>query len=294
MELSRRVPPLPWQELLRRTLPVLARRPSALICDIDGVLSDIAPTPEAAFVAPAAKAALRRLVTQLNLVAVVSGRSAPNAASMVGVETIVVVGNHGMETITERGERREHPKAVGVETALTESLREIQERLRGSIFQPSVLVEHKGLTATVHYRLAEDTEAARAEILPIAVEAAQRRGLVVTEGRLIVELRPNIVVNKGTAIIDLVVQHRLRGVIFLGDDVTDVDGFVALRALRDREEIDAIVVGVLGAETPAVVVEAMDVGVQGVAAVGLFLTALGDSLAATAGETDDSQKERVP
>jgi trehalose-6-phosphatase len=97
-----------------------------------------------------------------------------------------------------------------------------------------------------------------------------------------------VVVNKGTAIVDLVAEHRLRGVVFLGDDLTDVDGFVALRALREAGEVDALSVGVLGAETPPRVRESVDVAVRSVPACAALLAAVADRLEAEAVGMDAS------
>ncbi|HET7092078.1 MAG TPA: trehalose-phosphatase, partial [Thermomicrobiales bacterium] len=114
----------------------------------------------------------------------------------------------------------------------------------------------------------------------IVAAAAARHGLTVTEGRAILELRPDIVVDKGTAIVDLVRERGLRGAVFLGDDLTDIDGFRALRTLRERRKLDAVSVGVVGPETPAGVRDAVDGVVDGVDGCAALLTTLADRLAA--------------
>jgi trehalose-phosphatase len=101
--------------------------------------------------------------------------------------------------------------------------------------------------------------------------AAERHGLRVMPGRMIVELRPDLSVNKGTAIRELVTDLGLRGVVFFGDDVTDVDGFVALRALREEGLAATLSVGVLATETPVVVAESVDLHVSGVPACAAVL-----------------------
>lgn len=279
---------VPVEQVVPRCLDVLGRAPAGLISDIDGVLSAIAPTPGEAFVAAAARGALARLARRLDLVAIVSGRAAADGEAMVGVPGLVYVGNHGLER-SERGTRSVHPGAAGGE-ALGEALDEVGAIMAATEHAGAILVENKGVTGTVHYRLAADPEAARAVLLPAAMAAAEARGLVVTEGRLIVELRPSVAANKGTAIVELVAERRLRGAVFFGDDVTDVDGFAALRRLRDGGAVDALCVGVLAAETPPRVVEAMDVGIAGVGAnvalLGLLADAL-DEAGAGAGTVDD-------
>lgn len=262
---------------LARCLETLRRAPAGLVTDIDGTISVIAATPDEARVEAAAAAALRRLAARLALVAVVSGRAAAAGRAMVGLDELLYVGNHGMERLY-RGVTRTHQGAAAGAGVLAAALAEVEAGARALGADDGLLLENKVLSGTVHYRLAADPEAARATLLPLAAAAAERHGLVVTEGRLIVELRPRVRVNKGTALVDLVAEHRLRGVVFLGDDLTDVDGFVALRTLREAGEVAALRVGVLAAETPQRVREEIDAAVPGVAACAALLEAVADGL----------------
>ena len=262
---------------LARCLETLRRAPAGLVTDIDGTISVIAATPDEARVEEAAAAALGRLAARLALVAVVSGRAAAAGRAMVGLDELLYVGNHGMERLY-RGVTRTHQGAAVGAGGLAAALAEVEVGARALGADDGLLLENKVLSGTVHYRLAADPEAARATLLPLAAAAAERHGLVVTEGRLIVELRPRVRVNKGTALVDLVAEHRLRGVVFLGDDLTDVDGFVALRTLREAGEVAALRVGVLAAETPQRVREEIDAAVPGVAACAALLEAVADGL----------------
>lgn len=270
-----RTPQSSAEEVAARCLQVLGRRPAGLICDIDGVLSAIAPTPGEAFVGDEIRAALTRLVPRLDLLAIVSGRAVADAEAMVGVAGASYVGNHGMER-SLGGVRSVHAGAEAAAGAIAAALDDVAAMLAAAPEAGALLIENKGITGTVHYRLATDQEAARALVLPAVAAAAAAHGLVVTEGRLIVELRPNLVVNKGTAITELVAERRLRGIVSLGDDVTDVDGFVALRRLREAGEVAALCVGVLATETPTRVLETMDVGIAGVGAVAELLDRLAE------------------
>jgi trehalose 6-phosphate phosphatase len=102
---------------------------------------------------------------------------------------------------------------------------------------------------------------------------------------MIFEVRPALAVNKGTAIRELVQDLGLHGIVFFGDDVTDVDAFRALRELREAGEAATLRVGVLGPETSPAVLAEIDVSVNGVAACAATLLALAARLAEeTAGE----------
>jgi trehalose 6-phosphate phosphatase len=246
-------------------LEVLRQQPAALVTDIDGTISPIAPTPFEAVVHSDALLALERLTDLLTAVAVVSGRAPRDGAAMVGLGQITYIGNHGLERIV-RGAPWTHPVAEASRPAIAAALSEIQVGVLAAGDAPWLIIENKGVTGTVHYRLAEDPEAAAAMLAPLAAVAAERHGLRVVPGRMIVELRPALSLNKGTAIRDLVRELGLRGVVFFGDDVTDVDGFVALRALRDEGLAATLSVGVLAAETPEVVARNVELCVHGVPA----------------------------
>jgi len=198
---------------------------------------------------------------------------------MVGLPELLYIGNHGMER--RQGEEVwAHPGAAAARRAIDAALAEIGAALADTPLAMTTIIENKRLTGTVHYRLAADPDAARAALAPLMAAAAARHGLRMTEGRAILELRPDIVVNKGTAIADLARERGLRGAVFLGDDLTDVDGFRALRALRERGDLMACCVAVVGPETPPAVLAATDGAVQGVDGCVALLTVLADRLAA--------------
>lgn len=266
------VPP----HLIERCLTLLETPPAAVVCDIDGTLSDIAATPEAAHITDDIRVSLARLARRLAVVAIVSGRSAPVAAAMVGLPELIYIGNHGMERLHGQ-EIWQNPDAAAAITAIVSAVGAIAAAFAT---QPAdwLLLENKGVSATMHYRLAPDPIAARTMLLPVVSAAAARHGLIVTEGRLIVELRPNVAINKGTALTDLVSRHGVRGLLFLGDDLTDVDGFLALQAMRQAGTLDGLAIGVLGLESHPRVRETMDVGIPGVPAAAALLERLSERL----------------
>src|SRR5690349_4258124 len=68
-----------------------------LITDIDGTISPIAPTPEEAYVTEAARQSLQILSQNMTLVAALTGRSAEYAHTMVGLDSLLYIGIHGLE-----------------------------------------------------------------------------------------------------------------------------------------------------------------------------------------------------
>jgi trehalose 6-phosphate phosphatase len=67
-------------------------------------------------------------------------------------------------------------------------------------------------------------------------------------------------VNKGQAVEELVRRAGSRAALFAGDDVTDLDGFDALRRLGLEA---AVCVGVASDEGPAAITERADLVVDG-------------------------------
>ncbi len=258
-------------------LAVIRSEPAGLITDIDGTISEIALTPGDARVEDSARAALRKLTSQLALVAIVTGRSATAGSEIVGIEGLTYIGNHGMERV--KGTTRwDHPIAQASSDALIAALAEVAGELDALGMSEGLIFENKRLSGSIHYRLSPYPEAVRAALLDATGRAVQDRELVLTEGRLIVELRPNVLINKGTAIRDLVKEFGLRSVVFFGDDLTDVDGFRAIRSMREAGEVRGIRVGVLATETQPAVLAEVDVTVEGVKACVQVMEAIADAL----------------
>lgn len=264
-------------DAIERVVMVLERSPSGLFTDIDGTISQVARTPSEATVEESARVSLRRLDSVLSIVSAVTGRAAADGLQMLGLEQTVVIGNHGYERI-QHGERIINPAALdsrqGV-AACTTALSVIVEstpRLMG------VVIENKDLSASVHYRLVED-QSRTVELLGHLVRAlAELHDLNVTEGKLVFEIRPKAIVNKGTAIRDFALELGLAGVVYLGDDVTDVDAFRMLKELASPA-IATLSVGIVSAETLEVVVESADILVDGVDGCLALLTGVADHFA---------------
>ena len=180
---------------------------SALIFDVDGVLAPIVARPELAAVPEGTKAELRRLVVRYLLVACVSGRAGENARAVVGVEGIEYVGNHGLEL---------DPQA----TQMASLVAAFRERV-------SRPVEDKVLSLSYHYRGAVDERAVVAELEAVA-EEARRAGLVPRWGRKVLEIRPPVAADKGTAVRALAQRVGATRALYAGDDATDLDAFAGL------------------------------------------------------------------
>jgi trehalose-phosphatase len=208
----------------------LDRSPLCVMLDVDGTLAPIVATPEQARVPNQTRTVVTQLTRCLETtVVLVSGRAAADAWRVADVHGVWVIGNHGFEIREPSGQIMFDTRAQGFDTAIgraAEALYAEFLNIRG------VIVENKRWTLSVHYRLAEVHDVAR--IVARTGEVARELGLRVLDGKKIVELRPPIDVNKGTACLAFAERlgiTRDRGSVFYaGDDRTDEDAFRELRA----------------------------------------------------------------
>lgn len=238
-------------------LPVIRQRPLGLLSDIDGTLSPIVPRPEDATVPEAIRVPLRQLAAKGVKVALITGRSLEMARRMVGLDDASYAADHGL-TLWLEG-RREAAPGLAEYDALA---RQAEDDLRAlSQTVPGVQLENKGALLAVHYRRAEGPGAREAILETLArSQAAQRFRL--QEGRMVVELRPPLQADKGTALEMLIARLGLQAVICLGDDITDIDMFASLRSLRAERLAGASVV-VASREAAPEVGQAADYAVEG-------------------------------
>ena len=251
---------------------VLRTSPAGLLTDFDGTLSPIVHDPGSARLADGAGDALRSLAARLAVVAVVTGRAPLDARAMTGVPELLVAGNHGTEWLEPGAAepiRSDDAARVG---ALVDEAVDRVPSLEG------VAVEHKGLSATVHYRNAPDPAAAREAVLDAIGHLPD--GLERRDGRMSVELRPNGLGDKGAAARSIIERFGLRGVVVMGDDVTDLDMFAAVAEARATGRLGGVIVAVGGAdgEVPDEVVAAADVVLPGVDDAAELLTRLASAL----------------
>jgi trehalose 6-phosphate phosphatase len=244
-----------------------------MLSDIDGTLSRIVADPGSATIEPEVKAGLHFLTGKIDVVGVITGRSARDAARMLGLDDVVYLGNHGMERL-ERGRLTVAPEAMHSVSAIAAVL----DTARSHIVEPTVRFENKGVTASIHYRGAANPVVVRDAILAVVTPLAAAANLRVSHGRLVIEIRPPVTLNKGTALREIVVEHALQSIIFLGDDVTDIDAMRALTELRDGGTIDGMSIGVLDSESPPEIARFADALVDGVDGVRYLLMELAERI----------------
>ena len=240
----------------------------AIFTDIDGTLAPIVATPDMSEVPKELKELLRRLSERYLLVAGVSGRKTEDALELVGLADVVYFGNHGFEILRD-GEVQVVPEAL----PYLEKVKELEKRAHEELDPSGAFVEDKGITASVHYRNVPQEVGERC--VEFVRREGERLGLRITVGRGVVEARPPIRADKGTAVRALVEEYGPESAMFIGDDTTDLDGFRELEKLREEGMFREILrVGVASEEGPPEITSEADIVVDGVDGVGEVLRAL--------------------
>lgn len=246
------------QALVDRIVGVLAHRPCGYFSDFDGVLSAIAPTPDEAYAHPGIQEALDAISERVDACGIITGRAVADVATKLDISDLSLVGNHGLEWMI-KGEGYDHPAGI----AAVEAIASVLDETREQFDVPGMIWENKRLSGTIHFRNVADPDATERSVLAIVEPLAAANNLRVTAGKMIVEIRPRAQVSKGTALVELMEKNNLNGVVFWGDDVTDVDGFKALRDARAQGK-HTLSVGVVTPDSHPDIAEYSDLAVRSV------------------------------
>ena len=196
----------------------------AFLFDVDGTLIDIAPTPQAVVV----PAALRRNLGHLNTlaadaVALVSGRPLRDLDRLFAPLELTAIGGHGAEIRRHYHGGIEQLGVPPIEESLRQKLAQIAS------VSDNVLLEDKGYSIAIHYRLAPDLESSIIAAVTALCAQAPEKEFEVLHGKCVVEVK-RAGIDKGTGIRTLMQHPPFRGrrPIYIGDDITDEHAFAVL------------------------------------------------------------------
>lgn len=208
-----------------KALPPLAPNP-ALFLDVDGTLLDLAENPDGVSVPARLIEALSRLSRANDgAVALISGRTIRDLDRLFAPLQLPAAGQHGLE-------RRDYDGAMHYHHELDTRLDGIRDRLQGFIdANPGVLLEDKGFSMAVHYRGAPEKEDQVDTFIRRLMPGIEKE-FHVLRGKMVFEIKPGGR-NKGMAIGEFMQEEpfRHRTPVFIGDDVTDEDGFAVVNNL---------------------------------------------------------------
>ncbi len=196
----------------------------AILLDVDGTLIDLAPTPREVWVPPELVGILHRLLAETSgALALVSGRSLNDIDLIFAPETFPAVGGHGAEMRLALDNEAVAAHAPPMD-------RELKRRLAAvAKLAPGILVEDKGYSLALHYRLAPQAEEAiYREVSRIRAELSGAP-IDVLPGKCVVEIK-HAGFTKATGVRELMTHPPFRGrrPLFIGDDVTDETVFAIM------------------------------------------------------------------
>jgi trehalose 6-phosphate phosphatase len=194
---------------------------SAILLDIDGTLLDLMPTPREVWVPPGLAKTLNRLLRRTDgALALVSGRSLNDIDLIFAPEQFPAVGGHGAEMrITGDSE--------AVATHAPPMDKELKRRLAAiAKLSPGILLEDKGYSLALHYRLAPHAEKAIYAAVSLIRADLPNAPIEVLPGKCVCEIKHSGF-TKATGVKELMTHEPFKGrrPLFIGDDVTDESVF---------------------------------------------------------------------
>lgn len=198
----------------------------AFFLDVDGTLIGIADTPDAIEVNQSLLVLISALHRHtIGAVALVSGRMIADLQNRIGLRQLPMAGLHGLERRDSAGRLWIHAAPPATKNAIKERLAPILAR------RPGLLLEDKGLTLALHYRLAP---AMAGYVHQIMARFAHMpgEGLELQRGKYVVEIKP-AGIDKGSAVAEYMAEFPFRGrrPVFIGDDLNDERGFAEVNKL---------------------------------------------------------------
>ncbi len=240
----------------RRLLALVPPERLLVATDFDGTLAPIVQHPLDARPLPGAKEVLERLRDSVLRVAIITGRSEAMLRQVFPIDGVLVLGDYGRPDPTEPEQR-----------ALNEFNRHATDLVAK---RPGLRLEAKPGSTSIHYR---DRPAAGAGLLEEVRPVAERFGLDVRRGRMVVEVVPGGW-DKSRALQRLIEEERAGGAVYCGDDEGDRRCFELLAA----SDLPHLSVGVRSEEAPPDLFEACDLVVNSPEEAIAFLSRLADEI----------------
>jgi trehalose 6-phosphate phosphatase len=197
---------------------------SAILLDIDGTLLDLAPTPREVWVPPGLAKTLNRLLARTNgALALVSGRSLNDIDLIFAPEQFPAVGGHGAELRIGTDNEAVASHAPPMDKELKRRLAAIAR------LSPGILLEDKGYSLALHYRLAPHAEKAIYAAVSLIRADLPNAPIEVLPGKCVCEIKHSGF-TKATGVHELMTHEPFRGrrPLFIGDDVTDESVFAIM------------------------------------------------------------------
>jgi trehalose 6-phosphate phosphatase len=201
---------------------------TAILLDIDGTLLDLAPTPREVWVPPGLASTLSRLLARTSgALALVSGRSLNDIDLIFAPEIFPAVGGHGAEMRLAIDSEAVAAHAPPMDKELKRRLAAIAK------LSPGILLEDKGYSLALHYRLAPHAEKAIFEAVSLIRADLPNAPIEVLPGKSVCEIK-HAGFNKASGVRELMMHEPFKGrhPLFIGDDVTDESVFAIMPDMK--------------------------------------------------------------
>ena len=201
---------------------------TAILLDIDGTLLDLAPTPREVWVPPGLAKTLHRLLVRTSgALAMVSGRSLNDIDLIFAPDQFPSVGGHGAEMRIETDSDAVATHAPPMDKELKRRLAVIAK------LSPGILLEDKGYSLALHYRLAPHAEKAIYAAVSLIRADLPNAPIEVLPGKCVCEIKHSGF-TKASGVLELMTHEpfKSRRPLFIGDDVTDESVFAIMPDLR--------------------------------------------------------------
>src|SRR5579871_3228412 len=196
----------------------------AFLLDIDGTLLDLARTPREVWVPPGLAATLHALHDRTKgALALVSGRSLNDIDLIFAPDRFPAVGGHGAEMRLSTDTEAVASHAPPMDKELKRRLAAIAK------LSPGILLEDKGYSLALHYRLAPHAEKAIYEAVSLIRADLPNAPIEVLPGKSVCEIK-HAGFTKARGVLELMTHEPFRGrrPLFIGDDVTDETVFAIM------------------------------------------------------------------
>ncbi|MFO7890941.1 MAG: trehalose-phosphatase [bacterium] len=198
--------------------------------DYDGTLTPIVNKPEDAVISPRMQDILKKLAV-CTPTAIVSGRDLRTVQNFIQLNELIYAGSHGFDISMPDGTHMQNEQAKTVLSELDDSEKELQHQLDAV---PGAQVERKQFAVAVHYRNVSKTEVSKVKNIVEKI-LSDHDGLRKGEGKMVLELQPDIDWHKGKAVFWLLDKLNLNQPdvfpFYLGDDITDEDAILSIQRL---------------------------------------------------------------
>jgi trehalose 6-phosphate phosphatase len=197
---------------------------TAILLDIDGTLLDLMPTPREVWVPPGLSETLRHLTERTSgALALVSGRSLNDIDLIFAPDVFRAVAGHGAEMRLSVDNEADAVHAPPLDKELKRRLAAIAK------LSPGILLEDKGYSLALHYRLAPHAEKAIYESVSFIRAELPNAPIEVLPGKFVCEIKHSGF-TKATGVRELMTHEPFKGrrPIFIGDDVTDEAAFAVV------------------------------------------------------------------